>query len=87
MMTDTTVDRRVVGSAWPCHFNKVIAEDQQKNIEAVGLPQWSDADQSLARSLQKEIGAKVEGLKMKIKPLEPPKEPTGGGSDDIGDIS
>src|SRR6185503_43410 len=33
MMTGTTVTRRVVGSAWPPHFNKVVAEIQQKNIE------------------------------------------------------
>jgi aminobenzoyl-glutamate utilization protein B len=87
MMTDTTVTQRVVGSAWPNHFNKVVAETQQRNIEAVGMPEWSEADQTLAKALQKEIGAKVEGLKTKVKALEPPKEPAGGGSDDIGDIS
>jgi aminobenzoyl-glutamate utilization protein B len=87
MMTDTTVTQRIVGSAWPCHFNKVVAEVQQKNIEAVGMPEWSEADQTLAKALQKEIGAKVEGMKMKVKELEPPKEAAGGGSDDIGDIS
>jgi aminobenzoyl-glutamate utilization protein B len=87
MMTDTTVTQRVVGSAWPCHFNKVVAEAQQKNIEAIGMPAWSEADQTLAKALQKDIGAKVEGMKAKVKPLEPPKESTGGGSDDIGDIS
>jgi aminobenzoyl-glutamate utilization protein B len=87
MMTDTTVTQRIVGSAWPQHFNKVIAEVQQKNIEAVGIPQWTEADQKLARAIQQEIGAKVEGLKLKVKPLEPPKEPGGGGSDDVGDIS
>ncbi len=87
MMTDTTVTHRIVGSAWPSHFNKVVAEVQQKNIESIGMPTWSEADQTLAKALQKEIGAKVEGLKMKVKQLEPPKEPTGGGSDDIGDIS
>jgi aminobenzoyl-glutamate utilization protein B len=87
LMTDTTVNERVVGSAWPCHFNKVIAEVQQKNIEAVGMPEWSEADQTLAKSLQKEIGAKVEGLNIKVKPIEPAKDATGGGSDDVGDIS
>src|SRR6266849_2304260 len=88
MMTGTTVDHRLVGSAWPVHFNKVIAEAQQKNIEQVGMPQWSEADQTLAKALQKEIGAKVEGLKEKVKPLEPPvKDPIGGASDDVGDIS
>lgn len=88
MMTGTTVDRRLVGSAWPTFFNKIVAETQQKNIETVGSPKWSEADQSLAKALQKEIGAKVEGLHDKVKPLaEPVKEPQGGGSDDVGDIS
>ena len=87
-MSETTVDRKLVGSAWPTHFNKVIAEAQQKNIEQVGMPKWSEADQTLAKSLQKEIGAKVEGLKDKVKSLsEPVKDPIGGGSDDVGDIS
>jgi len=88
MMTDTTVTQRIVGSAWPCHFNKVIAEVQNKNIEMIGMPEWTEADQTLAKALQKDIGAKVEGLKTKVKPIElAPKEPTGGGSDDVGDIS
>ena len=52
------------------------------------MPQWSEADQTLAKALQKEIGAKVEGLKEKVEPLiEPPKDPSGGASDDVGDIS
>jgi aminobenzoyl-glutamate utilization protein B len=88
MMTGTTVTRRLVGSAWPPHFNKVVAEAQQKNIERVGMPTWSDADQTLAKALQKEIGAPVEGLKSKVDPLKPPSPATEqGGSDDIADIS
>jgi aminobenzoyl-glutamate utilization protein B len=89
MMTGTTVTRRVVGSAWPVHFNKVVAEAQQKNIAAVGMPEWSAADQILARALQKEIGAEVDGLKTEVDPLKPPEPPVlqEGGSDDIADIS
>jgi aminobenzoyl-glutamate utilization protein B len=88
LMTDTKVTQRVVGSAWPSHFNKTVAEAQQKNIEMVGMPQWSEADQTLAKALQKEIGAQVEGLRDKVRPLTAPgRESTGGGSDDIGDIS
>ena len=75
---------RALEDAW----NKVIAEDQQKNIEAVGMPQWSEDDQKLAKALQKDIGAKEDGLRTKVESLEEPaKTPTGGGSDDIGDIS
>jgi aminobenzoyl-glutamate utilization protein B len=87
LMTETTVTQRRVGSAWPAHFNKVMAETQQKNIEYVGMPEWSEADQTLAKALQQEIKAEVEGLKLKVEPLLEPKELTGGGSDDIGDIS
>ena len=88
MMTGTTVTRRIVGSAWPPNYNKVVAEAQQKNIARVGMPRWSDADQALAKALQKEIGAPVDGLKTKIDPLKAPSPATEkGGSDDIADIS
>ncbi len=88
MATSTTFSQRVVGSAWPNHFNKPLAEVQQKNMELVGLPTWSDADQALARELQREIKApKVDPLASKVKPLEAPTAWKGGGSDDVGDIS
>jgi aminobenzoyl-glutamate utilization protein B len=88
MMTGTTVTRRVVGSAWPPNYSKVVAEVQQKNIEHVGMPQWTEADQTLARALQKEIGQPVEGLKMAVDKLKAPSPETEkGGSDDVGDIS
>ena len=91
MMTGTTVSKRVVGSAWPTHFNKAIAEVQQKNIDAVGMPVWTDADQTLAKALQREISSPVTtGLRAAVSSLRPaPAEEsrTGGGSDDIGDIS
>jgi aminobenzoyl-glutamate utilization protein B len=87
MMTGTTVTRRVVGSAWPANFSKVVAEVQQKNIDRVGMPQWSDADQTLAKALQKEIGQPSDGLKNKADVLKPPSEAEAQASDDIGDIS
>jgi aminobenzoyl-glutamate utilization protein B len=87
MMTDTTVTQRIVGSAWPPHFNKIVAEAQQKNIENVGMPEWSDADQTLAKALQKEIASRPVGLKTQVERLVPPGEPQSGGSDDVGDIS
>ena len=88
-MTDTEVSWRILGSAWPRHFNKPIAEAVFENIKSVGLPEWSQADQTLARALQKELGAEEEGLRAELsEELEGPKEQNyGGGSDDIGDIS
>lgn len=89
MMTGTTVSRKVLGSAWPRHFNKVIAETMYQNIRKVGLPAWTEDDQTLAKALQKEMGAaKQEGLETKLDSLTPPvRNFVSGGSDDIGDIS
>jgi aminobenzoyl-glutamate utilization protein B len=88
-MTDTEVSSRVVGTAWPRHFNKVIAETMYKNIEKVGLPQWSEADQQLAKAVQEEVGSsRANGLAMELSPLgNPLPNPVSGGSDDIGDVS
>ena len=81
---------KVLGSAWPQHFNKVVAETTWANIQKVGLPQWSDEDQQLAKALQKELkNPRAEGLRTKLTDglQGPVRENTGGGSDDIGDIS
>src|SRR5881396_2061988 len=92
MMTDTEVTSRVLGSAWPGHFNKTIAETMHANIEQVGLPQWTEDEQKLAKALQHELKVPEIGLATKLQPLRgretiPDEEKRGGGSDDIGDIS
>jgi aminobenzoyl-glutamate utilization protein B len=101
LMTDTEYTSRLLGSAWPGYFNKPIAEDMYQNMTKVGLPTWSEDDQTLAKGLQHELKQKERGLSMKIAPLREPRkpegdddgeegaqrQPMGGGSDDIGDIS
>ena len=63
MMTGTELlPSKVLGSAWPQHFNKTIAETTFANIQKVGMPVWSEADQTLAKALQKELGSKERGL-------------------------
>jgi len=99
LMTDTEYTERLLGSAWPGYFNKPIAEAMYENIRKVGLPQWSEDDQAIARALQKELKVQVRGLPSKINEMRPPRRepgageegadigPMGGGSDDIGDVS
>ena len=88
-MTSTEVSWRILGHAYPRHFNKPIAEAVWANIERVGLPEWSEADQALAHALQKELGVEERGLATELGEIGGPvQEPRlGGGSDDIGDIS
>jgi aminobenzoyl-glutamate utilization protein B len=86
MMTDTTVSQRVLGAAWEGHFNKPLAELLHANIEAVGMPEWSEADMTLAKALQKELGNEPKGLRTEIAELEGPSEASSG-SDDIAEVS
>jgi aminobenzoyl-glutamate utilization protein B len=91
MMTNTELQpMRVLGSAWPQHFNKVIAETTFANIQKVGMPAWSEADQTLAKALQKELGSREQGGLLPTVSTQlsgPVRDNRGGGSDDIGDIS
>jgi aminobenzoyl-glutamate utilization protein B len=60
------------------------------NIKRVGLPKWDDADQTFAKILQKMMNGPERGLSTKVGEMggpTPPERNTGGGSDDIGDIS
>jgi aminobenzoyl-glutamate utilization protein B len=54
-MTNTEMTYRILGTAWPRHFNRPIAEAMHGHIRAVGLPEWSEADQTLARAVQREL--------------------------------
>ena len=89
LMTKTKVSSRILGTAWPRHFNKTIAETMYENIKVVGLPEWSEADQILAKAVQKEVNSSnTDGLSKELSELGLPIEkPVSGGSDDIGDIS
>jgi aminobenzoyl-glutamate utilization protein B len=81
---------KVLGSAWPQHFNRTVAETTWANIQKVGMPKWSEEDQQLARALQKELkNARTPGLNERVGTTltGPVQNNTGGGSDDIGDVS
>jgi aminobenzoyl-glutamate utilization protein B len=92
-MTGTElVNVRILGSGWSAHFNKPIAETMHENIKRVPPPQWSEADQQLARGLQCELGGRGNGLSSNTVGSGPvqgslAQPTTGGGSDDIGDVS
>ena len=93
LMTNTKWSSKVLGSAWPSHMNRTLAEAHHANIVAVGLPQWSEADIALAKATQKELGVPEVGLASKVnaelrgREQQPDEDKRGGGSDDIGDIS
>lgn len=88
LMTDTEMTSKILGTAWPRHFNKTIAETMYENIRQIGMPTWSEKDQALAKAVQSEVGSNPRGLNTNLSSLGlPVRSPVSGGSDDIGDVS
>ena len=93
LMTDTTVSSRMLGSAWPRHTNRALAEAMHANIQQVGMPEWSEADLKLATAVQRMLGVEERGLQTEVgstlrgREQIPDREKRGGPSDDIGDIT
>ena len=96
MMTDTKMKYQILGTAWPGHFNKALGQAMIANIKQVGFPQWSEADNQMARAVQKLVeapkkdnaGKEINGLRTILDTLKGSVPFSwGGGSDDIADIS
>ena len=89
LATQTTVTMKTMGAAATNFGNKPLAEIAQANIEAVGMPKWTADDQAFTKMVQQGLGQPLKPLSTEVSKLEAPNPnatPTGGGSDDIGDI-
>ncbi len=78
----------ILTAAHQKHSNKGLAETIQRNIELMGMPEWTESETLFAKSLQKELGAKETGYPDKLDPIGQPSEiQVGGGSTDVGEVS
>src|ERR1700730_12397189 len=85
LMTGTSWDVKYAASARPQLGNKTIAEAIQKNIEFVGMPNWTDQEQRFARDFQKSAERPVVGLRTSPVPLGARTQSSS--SNDNGDVS
>jgi aminobenzoyl-glutamate utilization protein B len=85
MMTFTTFDVKYAASAWPQLISKSIAEAIQKNIEMVGVPKWTEAEQQRAKDFQKIYEKPTIGLRTTPTPLG--GRPQSASSNDNGDVT
>jgi aminobenzoyl-glutamate utilization protein B len=65
--------------------NTPLAQRMQSHLERIGVPQWTEAEQTFARQIQQYVGLEPKGLITTPTPL--PQEPKLGGSIDVGDVS
>ena len=86
LMTDCELAVDVRAAVWPVRLNRTIAEVIQRNVEAVGMPQWTEEEQSFARALQRQAKMREDGLRATVTPLTGPS-PQIAASNDCGDVS
>jgi aminobenzoyl-glutamate utilization protein B len=86
LMTNTSVSVDVISAVWPVRGNRTLAELFQREIELVGVPDWTKEEDDLARAVQAKAKVPVEGLKRTIDGLKGPavQQPA---ANDAGDIS
>ncbi len=68
-------------------LNRPLQEAAQANLERVGAPIYSDAEQAFARELQEELGIEALGISTRVEPLADEPEPMGDGSTDVAEVS
>ncbi len=79
---------RILAAVHQRHTNKAAAELFQKNIELVGMPEWTEEEHAFAKALQKELGREEKGLPTEVGQLRDRGEFfVGGGSSDVGDVT
>lgn len=86
LMTDTTMEVKMISGAYNYLSNRAVSEVVQKNLETIGAPQYTPEELAYARAMQKTLGAEEKGMNTKIAPLEDTKE-VSGGSTDVSDVS
>jgi len=86
LMSNTTVAVDVLSAVWPVRGNRTLAELVQREIERVGMPDWTPQEDELARAVQAKAKVPVEGLRRSIDALKGPavQKPA---ANDAGDIS
>jgi aminobenzoyl-glutamate utilization protein B len=85
LMTGTTYEYQIDAAGWPQLGLKSIAEVIQANIDAVGMPQWSEDEQEFARKFQAAMGARVVGLNTTA--TAPGQRGQSASSNDNGDVT
>jgi aminobenzoyl-glutamate utilization protein B len=87
LATRTTHKVTLITGVHAMLFNRPLQEAMQRNLEAVGAPDFSAADQDFARELQRALQLEETGLNVAIRPLADEPLPVSGGSTDVAEVS
>jgi aminobenzoyl-glutamate utilization protein B len=86
LMANCELEVNVISGVWPVRCNETVARTIDRNIGAIGMPDWTSEEQEFARAVQNNAGQKSVGLNKQHTPLLGPSEPIMA-SNDCGDVS
>ena len=86
LMTETTSEVNLITGVYEYLPNHVLSEVVHKNLTMIGPPQFSKAEQTFAREMQKNIGIAEDGLSTEIEEFKEEIR-LGRGSTDVADVS
>lgn len=85
MMTDTEYSVNVLSAVWPTRCNRTLANIIQKNIEDIGVPEWTQDEQKLVRAVQEKVNVKATGMPIAVPALREAQQSVS--ANDSGEVS
>ena len=70
LATETEVEEEVITITHHKIPNKVLAEKVHKNLQTIGVPQFTEEEQNKAKAIQRELGQPENGLPTELDPFE-----------------
>lgn len=70
LATETKVEEEVITITHHKIPNKVLAEKFYRNLQTIGVPQFTEEEQNKAKAIQKELGQPENGLPTKLDPFD-----------------
>jgi len=90
LATGTELTVRVLTAIHQCRRNPALTQSIHQNCMLVGMPEWTDEEESFARALQKNLGKPQTGMPKGIatlKEYDPSIPYTGSGSTDVAEVT
>lgn len=85
VMTGTEYSVNVLSAVWPTRCNRTLAEIIQKNMEAIGAPEWTSDEQKLVRTVQEKVKVKPTGMPTEVPALREAQQSVS--ANDSGEVS
>ena len=86
LMTQTRCTTRVLSAVHQRFYNRTLASLLFENIQEVGRPIYTDAEEDFARALQKEAGYPMKGMDYPLLLVDAAKDELRASSSDVGDV-